>query len=163
MRFTGYFYAKRRTTHSRRNFRYYKKWKKYSILRKSIELFFFIKQIFKFFIIIFFWNQNSSSFQSLIEYLKDLSVSDDEKISIGSSICIGKLGVKDCKIALDRLIEVIQTDQDWYKKSLALEALVRLFDAKDSQTIGYILNQIENSTNWISRSSALKLLSYLGF
>ena len=91
-----------------------------------------------------------------------MSQFENDNISISSSICIGKLGMNDCSLANDRLVKVIQTDQDWYKKSLALEALVRLFGAKDNQTIGYILDQIENSNSWISRSSAVKLLSYLG-
>lgn len=48
------------------------------------------------------------------------------------------------------------------KKSLALEALVRLFDGKDSQILKWIMIQVEKAPHWAARSSAVKLLSYLG-
>lgn len=90
----------------------------------------------------------------------------DERIALNSSICIGKLGMKHSVKALKRLYSIIDNTNDssdyWHLKTLALEALIKYFDKKDNKTINYILNQIENSPLWVSRTSAMQLLAYLG-
>ena len=90
----------------------------------------------------------------------------DERIALNASICVGKLGFKTSRKALIRLHSIIENENDssdyWYLKTLALEALVKHFDKKDDKAIQSILSQIENSPLWISRTSAMQLLAYLG-
>lgn len=82
---------------------------------------------------------------------------------MNACICVGKLGVNDCGEAIDKLISIIESnDKDWNKKSVALEAYVRHFESSKNATIEYILDQIANSPIWVSRSSGLKLLSFVG-
>ena len=75
----------------------------------------------------------------------------DTNMSLDASICIGKMGIKESKPAIKRLYRVVVEKNDWNLKSKALETLVKLFDARNSQTIQFILNQVENSPDWISR------------
>lgn len=98
----------------------------------------------------------------LIESLIKLLYKRDEKFLLEASICIGKLGVKDCQKAINCLLNIIRNSQDWHQKSLALEAYVRHFDSKEETTIQYVMDQIEKSPLWVSRASALKLLSFIG-
>lgn len=90
----------------------------------------------------------------------------DERIALNASICVGKLGFKASRKSLIRLSSIVDDDNTssdyWYLKTLALEALVKHYDKKDDKTIQSILDQIENSPLWISRTSAMQLLAYLG-
>ena len=61
-----------------------------------------------------------------------------------------------------RLVHIIENNCDWHMKSLALEAYVRHFDCKNVRTIEYIINQIALCPIWVSRSSGIKLLSFVG-
>ena len=110
----------------------------------------------------YFILKNTETVKNLIAELVKLINGDDEKFALNASICIGKLGVDDCKEAIDELISIIERNSDWNKKSVALEAYVRHFDSTKNSTIEYILHQIANSPIWVSRSSGLKLLSFIG-
>ena len=77
-------------------------------------------------------------------------------------ICIGKLGVKDRPIAIDRLMELYETFSDWNKKALCLETLVKLFDCTDKKTFKFLMSQMEHSPYWSARTSAARLLSFIG-
>ncbi len=99
---------------------------------------------------------------SLIEGLIRLLYKRDEQFSLDISICIGKLGVKSCKLAINCLLSIIKNCKDWHQKSLAIEAYVRHFDSREESTVEYVMDQIANSPLWVSRVSALKLLSFIG-
>lgn len=86
----------------------------------------------------------------------------NESISLDASICLGKLGVKNSQQALNKLKFLIEENQDWSKKSLALEVLLRQFNAKNLSTLQYTLDQLQNSPIYISRVAATKLLTYIG-
>lgn len=98
----------------------------------------------------------------LIKFLEEMTNDDDILLSLDASICIGKLGIKDSTSAIKRLYRVVVENEDWTLKSRALETLVKLFGARNSQTIEFIMNQIGSSPDWIARGAAVKLLSYLG-
>lgn len=90
----------------------------------------------------------------LIMFLEHITVIKfDERISLNASICIGKLGSKHSKKALNRLYEIIDSSNNtsdyWYLKTLALEALIKNFDKKDNKTIDYVLHQIGKENNII--------------
>ena len=95
----------------------------------------------------------------------------DEQLALQSAICIGKLrGGPTYEEDIDSLIassqrrlrNIVEHGDDWSRRTLALETLVKLFNARDVPTIGSILLQVESSTIWTSRCAALELLSYLG-
>ncbi len=100
--------------------------------------------------------------QNIIENLIKIVKGKNERFALNASICIGKLGVHDCEIAIQRLVNIIEKNYDWDMKSLALEAYVRHFDSESKKTLQYIIYQISRCPIWISRSSALKLLSFMG-
>ncbi len=87
---------------------------------------------------------------------------EDPRLSLDAAICMGKLGLKNSKTALHKLKHVIEQNDDWQEKTMALEALVRLFDSRGSRTVDFILNQVEKAPDWVSRCAAVKLLIYLG-
>ena len=104
-----------------------------------------------------------SELKNLIDVLKEIVGSPEEKFSLDACICIGKFGIKDCQLAIDRLLHLIKNNTNWNYKTLALETLVRHYEVKESFTFKYILTQIEHSPIWVSRIAALKLLCHLGF
>lgn len=119
-------------------------------------------------------NSKNTQFNKEIPTVKTLTtileqftiVKFDERAALNSSICVGKLGFKNSKKALNCLYTIVDCENSssdfWYLKTLALEALVKHFDKKDNKSIHYILHQIENSPLWISRVSAMQLLAHLG-
>jgi hypothetical protein len=83
-------------------------------------------------------------------------------VALDACICIGKLGIKDCEIAVERMSELYEDFEDWNKKAVCLETLVKLFDCTSTTVIKFIIHQIELSPYWTARSSAIKLLSFIG-
>ncbi len=80
----------------------------------------------------------------------------NDEIALDSCICIGKLGVKNSYFSINKLNKIIHGSlNDWRMKTLAVQTLVKLFDVKDSKTILYILNQAQNSPDWISMLSLI--------
>jgi hypothetical protein len=100
--------------------------------------------------------------KNLIETLESLINDADERIALDSCVSIGKLGIKQSKQTKLKLVNIIQTSRNWSHKALALEALVKLFDAKNSKIMKFIMTQLETCSEWMGRCSACKLLSHLG-
>ncbi len=92
----------------------------------------------------------------MIEVLKEIIIEKDKNFSLKASICIGKLGRKQCKIAINYLISIIENDYDWNNKTIALESLICHFEIYNNLSINYILNQIENSPIWVKFCSICK-------
>lgn len=74
------------------------------------------------------------------------------------------------QLARQALLRIAETSNDWTHKSLALEALVKLFPEQDASSpsaslsllIRLIMEQVEKAPDWMARCSAARLLSYLG-
>lgn len=72
------------------------------------------------------------------------------------------------QLARECLLKIAETSDDWSRKALALEALVKLFpeDESSSSTLSvlmrHIMTQMEKAPDWVARCSAAQLLSYLG-
>lgn len=96
-------------------------------------------------------NKTKPALAELICLLEETTDDTDVNLSLDASIGLGKIGIKDSKAAIKRLYRIVVENKDWGLKSKALETLVKLFDAKNSQTIQFIMNQIENSSDWIAR------------
>ena len=92
------------------------------------------------------------SARKFISLLENLTNNKNEEIALDSCICLGKLGVKNSYFSINKLNRIIHgNSNDWRMKTLAVQTLVKLFDVKDSKTIFYILNQAQNSPDWISK------------
>ena len=97
------------------------------------------------------FKKTKPALNELITLLEENTSNVDVNLSLDASISLGKIGIKESKAAIKRLYRVVVENQDWSLKSKSLETLVKLFDAKNSQTIQFIMNQIENSPDWIAR------------
>ena len=97
------------------------------------------------------FKKTKPALNELITLLEENTSNVDVNLSLDASISLGKIGIKESKAAIKRLYRVVVENKDWSLKSKALETLVKLFDAKNSQTIQFIMNQIENSPDWIAR------------
>lgn len=98
----------------------------------------------------------------MIKILEEYSSHQNTNLALDASICIGKLGIRDSQKAINKLVDIVRNEKDWHKKALSLEALVRLFDVKDSKILNSVMIQIDKAPHWTSRASAIKLLSFIG-
>ncbi|CAF0931369.1 unnamed protein product [Brachionus calyciflorus] len=101
-------------------------------------------------------------FNDLIKTLQGLIECSNNDISLKSCVCIGHLGCKQDDKSIKKLIFMFENDLNWNKKTICLESLVRIFDTKSPEIINFIFKSIQTAPNWVSRVSAVKLLSHIG-
>lgn len=111
--------------------------------------------------------------KQLIQSLEKLIESNpsEEKIILEASICVGKIGVKRprriVQLAQNVLLRIAESSSDWTHRSLALQALVKLFMEKQQQEtstflLRLVIEQVERAPDWTARCAAARLLSHLG-
>ena len=64
--------------------------------------------------------------------------------------------------AQNKLRNLIETNTDWVKKTIALEVYVMQFENKSEETLYYALDQLKGAPMWPSRAAAARLLCELG-
>ena len=101
-------------------------------------------------------------FDQFSNVLETLTDHRDETVSLDASICLGKLGISESIGAKSKLQQVIETNTDWIKKTIALEVYVIQFEIKNNETLFYALDQLRRAPMWPSRAAAARLLCELG-